>query len=265
MFKYRSCGKINSFLNVLSEMPNGYHKINTHYQLIDIFDDIEFTENYVDKIESNAKLDFESNSIKRAINWFNKKFNKDQGFRIKLTKNIPIGAGLGGGSSNCATTLKFLCNYHGEDISALDLEEICFSLGADVPVFLKGFSSYAEGCGEILKEKYSTNSSYLMLIPNIFISTKKIFDSKFLSFDTKMDKSINSLLNVLLREDEVFNEQYFGLESLLGAHIFKKIKLSGSGSAMFIQDPDKKEIDLICNKIENNFRVFQVKALEYYH
>ena len=108
MFKYRSCGKINSFLNVLSEMPNGYHKINTHYQLIDIFDDIEFTENDVDKIESNAKLDFESNSIKRAINWFNKKFNKDQGFRIKLTKNIPIGAGLGGGSSNCATTLKFL-------------------------------------------------------------------------------------------------------------------------------------------------------------
>ena len=97
------------------------------------------------------------------------------------------------------------------------------------------------------------------------ISTKKIFDSKFLSFDTKMDKAINSLLNVLLRENEVFNEQYFGLESLLGTHIFKKIKLSGSGSAMFIQDPEKMEINLICNKIENSFRVFQVKALEYYH
>ena len=110
MFKYRSCGKINSFLNVLSEMSNGYHKINTHFQLIDIFDDIEFRENDVDKIESNAKLDFESNSIKQAIDWFNKKFNKDQCFKIKLTKNIPIGAGIGGGSSNCATTLKFLCD-----------------------------------------------------------------------------------------------------------------------------------------------------------
>ena len=63
----------------------------------------------------------------------------------------------------------------------------------------------------------------------------------------------------------MFKKHYFGLESLLGAHIFKKIKLSGSGSAMFIQDPEKKEIDLICKKIENNFRVFQVKGLEYYH
>ena len=63
----------------------------------------------------------------------------------------------------------------------------------------------------------------------------------------------------------MFKKHYFGLESLLGAHTFKKIKLSGSGSAMFIQDPDKEEIDIIFNKIENNFRVFQVKALEYYH
>ena len=69
----------------------------------------------------------------------------------------------------------------------------------------------------------------------------------------------------MLLEDEVFKKHYFGLESLFGTHIFKKIKLSGSGSAMFIQDPDKKEIDTIFNKIENNFRVFQVKALEYYH
>lgn len=265
MFKYRSCGKINSFLNVLSKMPNGYHQINTHFQLIDIFDDIQFEENDVDKIETNTELDFKSNSIKRAIDWFNKKFDKDQSFKIKLTKNIPIGAGLGGGSSNCATTLKFLCNYHGEDINSLNLEDICFSLGADVPVFLSGFSSYAEGYGEILKERHSTNSSYLMLIPNIFVSTKKIYDSKFLSFDSKIDKSNNSLLNVLLHEDEDFNKHYFELESLLGAHIFKKIKLSGSGSAMFIQDPNKEEVDLICNKIENNFRVFQVKALEYYH
>ena len=167
--------------------------------------------------------------------------------------------------SSDLTTLKFLCKYHGENLNSLNFEDICFSLGADVPIFLKGSSSFAEGCGEILKDEYSSNSSYLLLIPNIFVSTTKIFNSKHLSFDKKVDKSKNSLLSALLLEDEVFKKHYFGLESLLGAHIFKKIKLSGSGSAMFIQDPDKKEIDTIFNKIENNFRVFQVKALEYYH
>ena len=265
MFRYKSCGKINSFLNVLRKLPNGYHQITTHYQLMDIFDEIEYEENPIDEIETNANLGLKNNSIFEAINWFNHKFNKNQRFKVKLKKNIPIGAGLGGGSSNCATTLKFLCKYHGENLNSLNLEDICFSLGADVPVFLKGSSSYAEGCGEILKDKYSSTSTYLLLIPNIFVSTAKIFNSKHLSFDKKVDKSKNSLLSALLLEDEMFKKHYFGLESLLGAHTFQKIKLSGSGSAMFIQDPDKEEIDIIFNKIENNFRVFQVKALEYYH
>ena len=265
MYKYKSCGKINSFLNVLSKLPNGYHQISTHFQLIDIFDVLEYEESAVDKIQINTNLELKNNSIFKAINWFNHKFDKKQRFKVKLTKNIPIGAGLGGGSSNCATTLKFLCNYHGEDVNSLDLNDICFNLGADVPVFLKGSSSFAEGCGEILKEIYSTNSAYLLLIPNIFVSTKKIYNSKHLSLERRIDKSKNSLLEPLLLEDELFKKHYFDLESLLGAHIFQKIKLSGSGSTMFIQDPNSEEIDIIFNKIENNFRVFQVKALEYYH
>ena len=155
MFRYKSCGKINSFLNVLRKLPNGYHQITTHYQLIDIFDEIEYEENPIDEIETNANLGLKNNSIFEAINWFNHKFNKNQRFKVKLKKNIPIGAGLGGGSSNCATTLKFLCKYHGENLNSLNFEDICFSLGADVPVFLKGLSSYAEGCGEILKDELS--------------------------------------------------------------------------------------------------------------
>ncbi len=265
MFKYRSCAKINSYLNVLSSMPNGYHQINTHFQLIDIFDDMEFIESNVDEFVTNVNLNDENNSVIKTINWFNEKFNKKQRFKVKLSKNIPIGAGLGGGSSNSASTLKFLCKYHGINVDSLDLENICLCLGADVPVFLQGFSSYAEGYGEILNKKYSTNSSYLLLVPNIFVSTRKIFNSVHLSMDKKLDKSKNSLLNVLLLEDKAFNDCYFGLKSLIHKNIFQKIKLSGSGSTMFIQDPNKQEINIICNKIVNNFRVFQVKALEYYH
>ena len=74
MFRYKSCGKINSFLNVLRKLPNGYHQITTHYQLIDIFDEIEYEENPIDEIETNANLGLKNNSIFKAINWFNHKF-----------------------------------------------------------------------------------------------------------------------------------------------------------------------------------------------
>ena len=96
MFRYKSCGKINSFLNVMRKLPNGYHQITTHYQLIDIFDEIEYEENAVDEIETDANLGLKNNSIFEAIDWFNHKFNKNQRFKVKLKKNIPIGAGLGG-------------------------------------------------------------------------------------------------------------------------------------------------------------------------
>ena len=78
MFRYKSCAKINSFLNVLRKLPSGYHQITTHYQLINIFDEIEYEENPVDEIETNANLGLKNNSIFEAIDWFNHKFKKNQ-------------------------------------------------------------------------------------------------------------------------------------------------------------------------------------------
>ena len=136
MYKYKSCAKLNSYLNITGRLKNGYHELNTHFQLIDLFDEIEFSENETFVLDSNIELSQQNNSILDAINWFNNKFNFSQNFTVSLRKNIPIGGGLGGGSSNCATTLKFLCNYHSIKLSLLDFEEICFDLGADVPVFI---------------------------------------------------------------------------------------------------------------------------------
>ena len=91
MYKYKSCGKINSFLNVLSKLPNGYHQISTHFQLIDIFDVLEYEESAVDKIEINTNLELKNNSIFEAINWFNHKFNKNKGLRLSLRKIYQLG------------------------------------------------------------------------------------------------------------------------------------------------------------------------------
>ena len=92
---------------------------------------MEFIESDVDEFVTNVNLNDENNSVIKTINWFNEKFNKKQRFKVKLSKNIPIGAGLGGGSSNSASTLKFLCKYHGINVDSLDLENICLCLGAE--------------------------------------------------------------------------------------------------------------------------------------
>ena len=189
MFKYKSCAKLNSYLNITGKLENGYHLLSTHFQLIDLFDEIEFSKSKTFSLKSNTELSQQNNSIYNAINWFNKKFNFDQNFKVSLKKNIPIGGGLGGGSSNCATTLKFLCKFHSISPSILDFNEICFDLGADVPIFLHGKSAFAEGCGHIFAENYSYNSKYLLVVPDISISTKELFRSTELKINPKTDRN----------------------------------------------------------------------------
>ena len=94
MYKYKSCAKLNSFLNVTSVLDSGYHELKTHFQLIDLFDEIEFQETDKFLIDANVKLNPDDNSILAAINWFNKKFDLDQNFKVLLNKTIPIGGGL---------------------------------------------------------------------------------------------------------------------------------------------------------------------------
>ncbi len=265
MYKYKSCAKLNSYLNITGRLKNGYHELNTHFQLIDLFDEIEFSENETFLLDSDSKLSQQNNSILDAINWFNNKFNLSQNFRVSLRKNIPIGGGLGGGSSNCATTLKFLCNYHSIKLSLLDFEEICFDLGADVPVFLYGKSTFAEGCGQIFTEDYSNDSKYLLVTPKISISTKQLFKSRNLKISSEVDTSLNSFFNVITKENNQFNDFINILCKKLSKNTQKKLKLSGTGATLFIENPNDDEIELIMGKIENNFRVFQVKGLEYYH
>ena len=265
MFKYKSCAKLNSYLNITGKLANGYHALNTHFQLIDLFDEIEFSKSKTFSLKSNTELSEQNNSISNAINWFNKKFNFDQNFNVSLKKNIPIGGGLGGGSSNCATTLKFLCEFHSISPRILDFNEICFDLGADVPIFLHGKSAFAEGCGHIFAKNYSHNSKYLLVVPDISISTKELFRSTELKMNPKIDRTQNSFFSIITKENREFHDFIKLFCSNLPKNTQKKLKLSGTGSTLFIENPIEDEIQLIKGKIENNFRVFQVKGLEYYH
>ena len=201
-YRYRSYAKINSYLNVMSKLDNGYHEILTHFQIIDLYDEVSFKESDFLQIDSNEKTIKDNNSITKAIKWFNEKYGINQQFEVKIKKSIPIGAGLGGGSSNAAITLRFLAKFHNIQIKDIDNTEIALALGADVPVFVHKKSCYASGIGDILGKNSFSSSEYLLICPHIFVSTQKLYKSNFLEFQNIENKEINSFLSVLIKENK---------------------------------------------------------------
>ena len=257
-----SYAKINSFLNVLGKRADGYHEIYTHFQLLDLKDALFFSTSSQNQAFCDG-ITPEENIILKSIEWFNNKFGKNQHFSVTVKKNIPMGGGLGGGSSNAASTLCFLCNYHGIERRLLDFHEISFELGADIPIFIFGKSAFASGIGEKIEEESSDKSSYILINPNINISTKLLFSSKDLIFCDEIDFELNSFFKPLIKCSSEFNDFYNSFKEFLNQEEFNKLQLTGTGSTLFIKNPSETLIEKIHAKNRENFRVFLTKALEY--
>ena len=177
------------------------------------------------------------------------------GVVISLKKNIPVGAGLGGGSSNAASTLVALNKIWSLKLSREKLQKIGESFGSDVPFFVFGENAYGSGKGEILQKKYSTGKNYLIIYPNYHLSTQKMFEL----FDNESMTELegNSFLNTYLKTNESVRLFY---EKIAKENT---ISLSGSGSSMFIEYRAKTEILKILKKIPKNWRFFLCEALQY--
>ncbi|MCB1692996.1 MAG: 4-(cytidine 5'-diphospho)-2-C-methyl-D-erythritol kinase, partial [Pseudomonadales bacterium] len=143
--------KINLFLNILGRRPDGYHDLQTVFQILDYGDWLVFEPAHEIVVEpAIAGIDPQENLVYRAARRLAAAANVSLGARIRLEKHIPMGAGLGGGSSDAATTLVGLSRLWGLDMALDELAELGLGLGADVPVFVRGFSAFAEGIGERL-------------------------------------------------------------------------------------------------------------------
>ena len=256
----KSPAKINLFLKVVKKLPNGYHELDTAFQLIDVFDIIEF-QNISNKINvscTDISIDAEENIIFKAASTLKKVADKNVGIDIKITKNIPIGAGLGGGSSNAASTICALNKMWDLRLSLNEMMLIGLDLGADVPLFIKGKNAYAGGVGERLVEKKPIDEKLIIISPDIFNSTKEMFNL----YDTQEEPSElfsqqNSFWKVFIeRNEEIkrFYEQY--------AKKFE-ICLSGTGSSMFIKYNNNSEKQKILKIIPSNWRFFLAKPLQY--
>ncbi|MDG2090592.1 MAG: 4-(cytidine 5'-diphospho)-2-C-methyl-D-erythritol kinase [Gammaproteobacteria bacterium] len=170
--------KLNLFLHITNRRDGGYHELQTFFQLLDYGDHLEFelSDSSALKIESNLNnIAAEDNLIIKAAELLQRHSNVQCGVSMKLTKVLPLGAGLGGGSSDAATTLLALNKLWKCGLSTDELTKLGLTLGADVPVFIRGHTSWAEGVGEKLTEMALPEQWFLVISPDCQVSTKQIF------------------------------------------------------------------------------------------
>ncbi|HYI87154.1 MAG TPA: 4-(cytidine 5'-diphospho)-2-C-methyl-D-erythritol kinase [Burkholderiales bacterium] len=173
---YPAPGKLNLFLHVLGQRPDGYHELQTVFRLIDRCDRVGIAGRQDGNIAFDGPFG-EENLCVRAARALKSQSGSPKGCTLALEKNLPVGGGLGGGSSDAATVLLVLNKLWDLNLANSELREIGVRLGADVPVFLYGRNAVGEGIGERLAPIDLPPAWYLVLTPQVSVSTKETFKS----------------------------------------------------------------------------------------
>ncbi|MFV5342793.1 4-(cytidine 5'-diphospho)-2-C-methyl-D-erythritol kinase [Acinetobacter oleivorans] len=253
MIRVPSPAKLNLFLHITGRRKNGYHELQTIFQLIDLYDWMIFTPTLDEQIEIDglSEVKPEENLIYRAAQILRPHAKKFCGLHIKIEKNIPMGAGLGGGSSNAATTLIVLNQLWECGLNQKQLADYGVKLGADVPIFIYGKNAWAEGIGEHLSFIDLDQKQFIILKPDCFISTQLLFSQKTLTRDSKTTKFCAYQL-----EPSNFGNNFEPLARQLYPEVeeamryldqFGQAKLTGTGACVFIEVTNEMNIDEILN------------------
>ena len=249
--------KLNLNLSVLSKRTDGMHEIKTQFQLINLFDEmsIKRTSSKSISVKTNLRtsIDGEQNIVFDAVRSLSNYIGKEIYCDIEIVKNIPLGGGLGGGSSNAAAALIGINFLFKLGLSFSELMKLGKKLGADVPFFIFGKNAHASGIGEKLSDEIKhSNEKYLLLFPQVHSSTKELFsewdDLSKSSQESILTKEENSFLPIFLEKNQdikkIFNE-------LNKNYSFK---LSGTGSTIFCAYNDKSKIEKTLKKIPTKWR-----------
>lgn len=233
-----SPAKLNLFLHITGRREDGYHELQTLFQFIDVCDHLTFTSategvTLTPNIEGVAA---EDNLIIKAAHLLKPFAKAPTGVTIELEKILPMGGGIGGGSSNAATTLLALNQIWQCDLSLEELASLGKQLGADVPIFVSGQAAFAEGIGEKLTKTSPPTPYYVLLKPNCSVPTVQIFTDKYLTRDTPAIRISHALkleghndcLEVVRRLYPEVDEAYLWLSQ------FGDAKLTGTGACLFL-------------------------------
>jgi 4-diphosphocytidyl-2-C-methyl-D-erythritol kinase len=260
-----SPAKLNLFLHVVGQRPNGYHELQTVFQLLDYADILTFDLNRSSEITLKNQLNIpkEQNLIFKAARLLQAHTHTSKGAIIDIKKYIPMGGGLGGGSSNAATTLLALNDLWKTNIGIDDLADLGMQLGADVPVFARGHSAWGEGIGEFLTPVELPEAWFVVITPNCHVSTPHIFSQKDLVRDTAKitfadylaGKGHNDLEPVVRKLHPQVDEAIQWLAQ------FAEAKMTGSGASVFASFADQISAQKILDKLPAHYQGFVARGI----
>lgn len=259
-------GKLNLMLRIVGRRPDGYHLLQSVFQFIDVCDYIRFNliDDPVIRLKSPVRGVLErENLCIRAANELKTDSGYPHGVEIDLEKNLPMGGGLGGGSSDAATTLLALNHLWGLNFAHDRLMSLGLKLGADVPVFINGRAAWAEGIGEKLTPLDLEEPWFVVIVPECHVSTAKVFGSPGLTRDNN-PVTIKKFLSGWQENDcaAVVTETFPRVEEALSElSRFGKARLTGTGGCVFAVFDSEIEAIRAAASLSRHWRNFVAKGL----
>ncbi len=262
--------KINLFLHITGQRADGYHTLQSVFQLLDFYDTlhIKATKNgQIKRINDINSVPASQCLCALAASALQRKMGCKLGVEYAVDKRIPMGGGLGGGSSDAATMLLVLNHLWQLNLSRIELMQIGVKLGADVPIFVFGQNAWAEGIGEQLTRIDLPEQYYVVLTPKIHVSTRDIFANSRLTKDTKPLKIADfssSACSIDFKNDleKVVCEEFPAVATTLKwLSQYGEAKMSGSGASVFVAVNSKQKADEILTQKPANIAGFVAKGL----
>ncbi|EKT4521908.1 4-(cytidine 5'-diphospho)-2-C-methyl-D-erythritol kinase [Pseudomonas putida] len=242
--------KLNLWLHITGRRPDGYHELETVFQFLDHGDELSFALRDDGQIHLHTEIEavpHDSNLIVRAARMLKAQSGTSLGADIWLDKVLPMGGGIGGGSSDAATTLLALAHLWQLDWDEDRLAALGLALGADVPVFVRGHAAFARGVGEQLTPVDPEEPWYVVLVPQVSVSTAEIFSHPELTRDS-LPLKMRPVPEGNSRNDcqPVVEQRYPEVRNALNSlGKYTEARMTGTGSCVFGAFPSKAEADKV--------------------
>ncbi|MCL1119235.1 4-(cytidine 5'-diphospho)-2-C-methyl-D-erythritol kinase [Shewanella seohaensis] len=259
--------KLNLFLHINGRRADGYHELQTLFQFIDCCDLLDFkvtqTPELILHSDMSAVVADSDNLILRAAKSLQQATGYSGGAEIWLEKCLPMGGGLGGGSSDAATTLVALNQLWNTQLSNDELATIGLKLGADIPVFIRGFAAFAEGVGERLQAVAPTEFWYLVIAPDAHVSTAAVFQDPLLPRNTPK-LGIDTLMSQPWANDcqDLVVSKYPQVAKALGWLLeYAPSRMTGTGACVFGEFSSQQQALAALAKLPSDMQGFVAKGM----
>ena len=270
--------KLNLFLHITGRRENGYHTLQTIFQIIDYQDQLRFEvreDGQIQRVNPLESVPHERDLCVRAVELLRKSTGCALGVNIHLEKNIPMGSGLGGGSSDAATTLIALNYLWDLHLSRARLAGLGAQLGADVPIFIYGHSAWAEGIGEVIEPVDLPEYWYVVIFPGVMVPTGKLFGDPELTRDARPIKirdyfaggTVNAFEPIVRRQYPAVNKACEWLSDQAVNTSINSIgipRMTGTGSCVFAAYTDEQSAAFVVEKAKaecpDNWKVIKARS-----